>query len=174
MRTIEIELQGSRYLWNGSTWTDHRFLRPPTRVRTHLMKQLVRKIRHTRTADLNLDLVVQAANACMEEGHLADARKLAERALRADASHVGAATVLAAVLRKDRLPRRAIKVTDKFQRRHDAGLLTVRAAAFADISDWDNAEKFVKRALAVEKTESSTETLKVLARVVSARSRSAA
>lgn len=174
MKTIEIEVDGNTYLWNGHTWTDDRFMRPPSNVRGQLMTRLVLKLMRTKFANLDVDLVVHVARACMEEGGLEEARKLAGRGLKADPKHIGAAIVLAEVLRKERLPRRAIKVTDDFARRRSAELLTVRAAAFCDISDWDNAEKLVRRALAIEKADASPETLQVMTRVVSARSRDAA
>jgi len=82
--------------------------------------------------------------------------------------------VLATVLRRQRLPRRAIRVTDDFQRRRNTELLTVRAAAFADISEWDDAERFIRRAISIDKTETGPGTLKVFARVLSARAREAA
>lgn len=174
MQTIEIEVGGRKYLWNGSTWTDDRFLRPPTKVRGQLLGQLVRRLKHSPLKRLDIDVTLRAAEALAEEGDLDEAVKLAKKALRADPRHVGAATALANLLRKARLPRQAIKVTDDFTRRHSAELHTVRAAAFADISDWDQAEKSVRRALSLDKAEASPETLQVMARVVSARSREAA
>lgn len=174
MQTIEIEVGGRKYLWNGSTWTDDRFLRPPEKVRSQLMSRLVRQLKYSPLKSLDLEVTLRAAEARAEEGHLEEAEKLARKALRADPKHVGAATALAGILRRERLPRHAIKVTEPFTRRRNAELHTVRAAAFADISDWDNAEKFVRRALALEKAEASSETLHVMARVVSARSREAA
>lgn len=174
MRTIEIKVRGYSYLWNGSTWTDDRFLRPPTNVSHQLMSRLVQRLRRGRVEKSDLDLVLGAANACAEEGSLDDARRLAERALKVDPKHFGAAVALASVLRKLRLPRQAIKVTDSFARRRNAELLTVRAAAFCDVSEWDEGHKLVRRAIAIDKTEVSPETLNVMARVMSARSRNAA
>lgn len=174
MQTVEIEVGGHKYLWNGSTWTDDRFLRPPAKVRGQLLGRLVRQLKHSPLKNLDIEVTLRAAEACADRGDLEEAEKLADKALRADPKSVVAATTLAHLLRKARRPRRAIKVTDTFTRRRSAELHTVRAAAFADISDWDNAEKFVRRALALEKAEASPETLQVMARVVAARSREAA
>lgn len=174
MRTLKIEVHGNTYLWNGATWTDDRFLRPPSKVRSVLMQRLVTQLLDLPDRQIDKALAVQAAKACMEADLLEEAAQLATRVLDVDARRVDAATVLAIVLRKQRLPRRAIRVTDDFQRRRDTQLLTVRAAAFADISEWDDAEKFIRRAISIDKTESRPETLKVFARVISARTREAA
>lgn len=174
MKTIEIEVRGNTYLWNGQTWTDDRFLTPPSNVRGQLMARLQQKLTRTPLKKLDADLAVRVAQSCAEEGHYEEAQKLAQRALKASPRHVGAAIALAELFRKQRLPRRALKVTDAFTRRRNAELLTVRAAAFCDISDWDNAEKLVRRALAIDKAEATPDTLQVMARVVAARTREAA
>ena len=174
MRPIEIDVKGRTYIWNGETWTDEHYLRPPAHVRGQLTGRLVRQLHRARLGTLDIDLTLRVAHACLEEGDLEDAEKMARKALRADPDHAGAAICLATVLRKVRLPRQAIKVTEPFIRRHSAELHTVRAAAFADISDWDQAEKHVRRAISLDKAEASPETLQVMTRVVSARSREAA
>lgn len=174
MRTLQVEVHGNTYHWNGSAWTDARFLRPPSKVRSVLMQRLVDQLLLDEAGALDTTLVIRAAHACIEENHLDQAARLAERVLEADPKHVGAAVAAATVFRKQRLPRRAIRVTDDFQRFRSAELLTVRAAAFADISEWDEAERFVRRAIAIDKAEVSPETLQVFARVIAARAREAA
>lgn len=174
MDTIRIEVSGNAYLWNGESWTDDRYMRPPASVRGQLMTRLVRQLVYGKLAELDVDLAVRVARACLEEGDLEDARSVARKAVKADPDHLAAVTLLAEILRKERLPRRAIKLTDEYARRRNTELLTVRAAAFADISDWDNAETFVRRALAIDKADASPETLQVMTRVLSARSREAA
>lgn len=174
MRTIAIKVQGQRYLWNGSTWTDERFLRPPAKVRGQLTGRLIAQLKRAPLKKLDVELVLRVAHACADEACLEDAQKLAARALKAHPKNAAAAVALASLLRRQRLPRQAIKVTDPFTRRRSAELLTVRAAAFCDISEWDEAEKLVRRAIAIDKTEVSPETMQVMARVVSARARSAA
>jgi tetratricopeptide (TPR) repeat protein len=174
MRTLKVEVHGNLYHWNGSAWTDDRFLRPPSKVRSVLMQRLVDQLLRADDGDLDASLVVRAAQACMDEGYLDQAADLTSRVLELDPKHVGAATVLATVMRKQRLPRRAIRVTEPFQRFRNAEVLTVRAAAFADISEWDDAERFIRRAIAIDKAEATPETLQVFARVISARAREAA
>lgn len=174
MRLTEIEVDGRTYIWNGDTWTDEEYLRPPAHVRGQLTGRLVRRLNRARLKTLDIDLTLRVASACLEAGELEDAEKMARKVLRADPKHVGAAICLATVLRKLRRPRQVLKVTEPFIRRHDGRLHTIRAAAFADISDWDHAEKHVRRALVLDKTEASAETLQVMARVVSARAREAA
>ena len=174
MRTLPIKLDGRTYLWNGSTWTDERFLRPPGKVGNLLMGRLVQTLRRTRHAKVDGDLVLSAAAACATDGDLETASELASRVLRIDPRHVGAATLMATLLRKQRQPREALRVTESFQRRRDAALLVVRAAASCDVGDWEAADKLVRRAIAIEKTNTRPETLRVLARVMSARARSAA
>lgn len=174
MRTLQVEVHGNTYHWNGSAWTDARFLRPPSKVRSVLMQRLVDQLLQDPASERDSALVVQAARACLEENYLDQAADLAARVLEVEPKHVGAASLLATVLRKQRLPRRAIRVTDDFQRFRSAELLTVRAAAFADISEWDEAEKLVRRAIAIDRAEVSPETMQVFARVISARAREAA
>ena len=174
MRTIEISVEGNTYIWNGETWTDERFLRPPSRVRHQLMRQLIGQLRRAPVARLDVDLVLAAASVSIDEGHPDDARGLAQLMLESNPRHVEAARVLATALRRLRQPRLAIDVTTPFARRRNAEILTVRAAAYCDISQWDEADKLIRRALTIEDAASSPETVKVLARVILARSREAA
>lgn len=174
MRPIELELRGTRYTWNGSRWTDMRFLRPPARIRGELMSALVRQLDEAPSGELDVELALRAARTCCDEGLLIDARRIAERLVRECPDDVRAATVLAATLRRQRQPRRALRVTRPFAKVADADLLTVRAAAFCDISDWEAADRLVRRAVALQDSEISAETARVLGRVVAALTRSAA
>lgn len=173
MRRIEIELEGSRYLWNGSVWTDANHLTPPTRVRPLLMSKLIRRLDETTPDRLDVDLVIAAARASLEQGYLNEARLLLERVLDSDGPNMDAVALLAAVLRRQRLPRRAIRLTEPFTRRRHAPMLVERAAAFCDISDWEPAEKLVRRAISIEGRDAAPETLRVMARVVAALARTA-
>lgn len=174
MRPIEIELRGTTYTWNGSRWTDMRFLRPAARIRGQLMHALVRRLDEAPAGDLDVELALRVARACCDEGLLIDSRRLAERLLRERPDDVRAATVLASTLRRQRQPRRALRVTRPFAKVADADLLTVRAAAYCDISDWEAADRFVCKAVALQDSEISAETARVLGRVVAAITRSAA
>jgi tetratricopeptide (TPR) repeat protein len=174
MQTIRVDHLGKSYLWNGTAWTDDRFLRPPTGVRSALMQRLLERLAEPRAEKLDRTLVIEASRACMDEGLMVEAVALAERVLEIDPRHAGAAVALAEALRKQRLPRRAIRVTEPFQRRRDAALLTVRAAAYCDISEWDKAETLVRRAITISRADSTAETLHVFARVIAARARNAA
>lgn len=173
MRHIEIELEGSRYLWNGEHWTDANFMTPPTRVRSLLMSRLIDTLDQTPAGELDARLVTAVARASQDQGHLDEARRLLERLLEAVPDDMDAVAELAGVLRKQRLPRRAIRLTDGFTRRRHAGMLVERAAAFCDISEWDEAAKLVRRAVAYQGKDAAPETLRVMARVVAAQSRSA-
>lgn len=174
MRTIEVELQGKTYGWDGSRWIDSRFLRPPTRIRARLMQELVRSVESAPAGELDNELALRVAGACGDEGMLAAARRLAELVLRETPGDVRAATLLAQTLRRQRQPRRALRVVRPFAKAADAELQTVRAAAFADIGKWESADRAVRRAVALQKREISTETARVLARVLAATVRSAA
>ena len=173
MRRIEIELEGRRYLWNGSVWTDANHLTPPTRVRPLLMSKLIRRLDESERDRVEVDLVIAAARASLEQGYLHEARRLLERVLDTEKKNVDAVALLAAVLRRQRLPRRAIRLTEPFTRRRHAPLLVERAAAYCDISEWEPAEKLVRRAIAIEGRDAAPETLRVMARVVAALARTA-
>ena len=174
MKTMNIDVEGNTYIWNGETWTDERFLRPPSRVRHQLTRQLIGQLRRTPVARVDIDLVLAAARVSIDEGHADDARRLARLVLESHPRHLEATHLLATALRRLRQPRLAIDVTTPFARRRNAQSLTVRAAAYCDISRWDEADKLIRRALAIEDASSSPETMKVLARVLLARSRQAA
>ncbi len=164
MRTIAIELDGNTYLWSGSSWTDERFLAPPSKVRPRLMPGLIQKLERTANRNLDAELVTRAAAACRDTGRLDDAAWLAQRVLRADPSHVDAAIVAS----KQRDPRTAVAATDSFTRRRRADLHTVRAAALADLGEWEAAEKAALRAMALD-ADTTRETLRVMARVMNAK-----
>lgn len=174
MRPITIELRGTRYTWNGSRWADARFLRPPARLRAQLMQQLVRSVDGAASGQLDVELALRVAAACGDEGLLIDARRLAERLVQERPDDVRAATLLATTLRRQRQPRRALRVTRRFAKVRDAELLTVRAAAYCDISDWEQADRLIRRAVVLAGAGISAEAARVVARVVAAKARSAA
>ncbi len=174
MRSIAIELEGRKYLWTGRAWTDERFLRPPARVRAQLMRRLVETLRRLPDAQLDRALVIDAARSCLQAGHLDDAESLARRVLRAAPRCLEAAIVLARALRGQGKAEEAVAVTTPFQRRRSSELLTVRAAALCDLERWREAEKTIRRALAIDKKDAGDETLEVMARVLSARAQRSA
>lgn len=176
MRTIQIEIDGRSYLWNGRQWTNERFLQPPVSVRHRLTRNLIRHLRELPDEELDAALVMDAARNVCDAGDLEEARTLAQRVLRSDPRDADAVEVLADILRKERRPREALELTESFQRRKHAGVLTVRAAAFCDVEEWDRAHTMVRRAMAVlkEREEESPATDRVMARLMSARLRTAA
>jgi len=174
LQSIEVEVDGTRFLWSGRSWTDDRFLQPPARVRGLLMGRLVQQLEATADDAINLDLVTAAARVCFEAGQLRETEQLARRVLRAEPRSIEAAMLLAEVARRQRRPREALEITEPFGRRRSARLHSLRAAAFADIGDWDAADKALRRAIKIDKADVSTETLRVMARIVAARTRSTA
>lgn len=169
MRTIAIDVEGKKYLWTGRAWTDSRFLRPPARIRAQLMRRLIQHLRELPDERLDRALVLDAARTCLEAGHLRDAESLARRVLRADPRCTEAAILTARALRAGGEPEAALEVTEPFTRRRNAELFTVRAAALCDLGRWQEADRAVRRAVALEKKDPSDETLEIMARVLSAR-----
>jgi tetratricopeptide (TPR) repeat protein len=164
MASMDIELDGRRYILTGETWVDaesHHI--PPEIIRRKLEQKLAQKTQVGRLA--NFSYIMKRAKQCRETKAYAEALRLAEQALELRPDDPGVYAVICAIHRDRGRPEEALEVTNRLARSNHPALLNSRAAALCDLERWKEAKKVVGRSLAIQKTD---EAFSIVRRIKSA------
>ncbi|MCB8943979.1 MAG: hypothetical protein H6658_09510 [Ardenticatenaceae bacterium] len=149
----KVAYEGQTYTWTGQHWMDEQYLKPPEVVLRHLNQRLNPLLAEedNKITDIS-ELITRSQNARNTQQY-DRAERLARRILTLEPnSHVGAA-ILCAVLRLRSHPAQAIQETNHFLPTGNAALLTSRAAALCDLGRWEEAQRSVGQALAIQTSE---------------------
>ncbi len=162
----KIQLDKQIYTWNGTSWYDERFLKPPTVIIRQLNDMLAAIKAGEDWAITDLHELAKRARAARETMQHERAESLARRILLLQPdSHIGAA-ILCAALRARHSPLEALAQTERFVPTSNTALLTSRAAAYCDLGMWKEAKQEVGKSLAIE---TSQEALLVVQRIKAAK-----
>jgi len=153
-RSIDIELDGKRYVWTGGGWYEaETFLKPP-QVVVRRLNELVTKELEQEDADISdVFILLARARTAREAQQYHRAERLARQCLRLDPHNQAALAVLCAVLRARGQPQRALDETEAYSGTTHPPLLTSRAAALCDLNRWEEAKTTIGRALAIGESE---------------------
>lgn len=164
---MQVELDGKRYTWNGSSWYEtETFLTPPLVVVRQLDRLLDQSPTREELALKDADKLLQRARDAGIANMHGRAEALIRRALKLSPGHLGALAMLCSTLRARRKPSQALQETEPWKKHSYGPLLTSRAAALCDLGRWVEAKKTISRVLAMG---SSDEAWSVVRRIKKAR-----
>lgn len=149
----KIQLDEQTYTWNGKSWYDERYLKPPAVIIRQLNEMLAAIKTSEDWAITDLHELAERAWAARETMQHERAEFLARRILLLQPdSHMGAA-ILCAALRARQRPLEALAQTERFMPTSNTALLTSRAAAYCDLGMWEKAKQEVGQSLAIQTSE---------------------
>ena len=166
MAASEYELDGKVYVWTGSRWYDKSdFTTPPSAVIARLNKLIATDLETDDASITDPNELVKRAQLAREHGQLPRAIRLLKRAATARPNHIGTAAVLCSALRQDGRPAEALEATQHFAGSEYQPLLTSRAAALCDLGRWEDANRQIRRVIAISNGRAQEEALNVRKRI---------
>jgi hypothetical protein len=146
----EIILERSTYIWDGKRWYHAKtFVTPPIVDILKLDFLLLKALEEEDGSISEIDDLLGRARQAGEVLQYHRVGLIAQRILKLEPGHVGAATLLCSSLRAQNRPAQALKATQPMKDTEYAPLLVVRAAAFCDLERWEEALDAITRAKAV-------------------------
>lgn len=146
----QITLERSTYIWDGKRWYHAKtFVTPPTVDILKLDSLLLKALEEEDGAILEIDDLLGRARQADEVLQHHRVALIAQRILKLEPGHGGAATLLCSSLRAQHRPAQALKATQALKDTDYAPLLVARAAAFCDLERWQEALDAITRARAV-------------------------
>jgi hypothetical protein len=146
----EIFMDRTTYIWDGNRWYHARtFVTPPTVDVLKLDSLLLKALEEEDHSISDIDTLLARASQAGEALQHHRVALIAQRILKLDPSHGGAATLLCSSLRAQNRPAQALKATQPMKDTDYAPLLVSRAAALCDLERWQEALGEITRARAV-------------------------
>jgi hypothetical protein len=145
----EIVLERSTYIWDGKRWYHAKtFVTPPTVDILKLDSLLLKALEKEDGSISDIDDLLGRARQAGEDLQYHRMGLIAQRILKLEPGHVGAATLLCSSLRAQNHPAQALKATQPMKDTDYVPLLVARAAAFCDLERWQEALDAITRAKA--------------------------
>lgn len=136
----EVILDSKKYLWTKNGWIDTNYLKPPLAIINKLNDIYTKRIEEKDNKINNIYELIKIAKLAKKEDQLDRAIKIAKRILNIDSNNEYAVSLLSSTLRIKGEPELSIKETEKYKNSDHSHLLITRAAAFADLEEWEKAK----------------------------------
>jgi hypothetical protein len=146
----QIDMDRTPYIWDGNRWYHAKtFVTPPTVAVLKLDSLLLKALEEEDHSISDIEALLARAHQAGEALQHHRVGLIAQRILKLDPNHGGAATLLCSSLRAQNRPAQALKATQPMKDTDYAPLLVSRAAALCDLERWQEALGEITRARAV-------------------------